>query len=313
MNPKIQEKFSTELGRCPPGGSGVHAWVMTVANLAAIAGFNPNEAEAEIIRAMRRPPSPSSEVSSAIKKAYAEFVPVGTGPAYTPQRAAPSKPKALPMTAAEFVRRGDGADEAAWWERSPYRIDWAPGSMDAVHMLDALYKPDEFLFCGERYGAEVQTVRVWRDRFAKGEPCPPHFIPNPLSGQEHPLADGKLSKRGDSAVCGFRFAVAEFDGMTKPDQLAFWWGWRSAPIAALIDSGGKSIHALLRVDMADRSSWETEIESKLFASVLIPLGCDRACRNEARLSRLPGHFRREKNAWQRLLYLDPNAGKGGEK
>jgi hypothetical protein len=39
---------------------------------------------------------------------------------------------------------------------------------------------------------------------------------------------------------------------------------------------------------------------------LCPLGCDPACRNESRLSRLPGHFRREKNAWQRLLYLNPD-------
>ena len=142
-------------------------------------------------------------------------------------------------------------------------------------------------------------------RIESGEPCPPHFIPNPLTGREHPLADGKLSRRGDSAVAGFLYAVAEFDGMDKADQLALWWGFRTAPIVALIDSGGKSVHAILRVDCETRDEWERDIEGQLFPRVLVPLGCDPACRNEARLSRLPGHYRAEKGAWQRLLYLNP--------
>ena len=289
--------------RCwPHAGSGVHSHLMAVANLAAIAGIPAAEAEARIIQTMPRPPSPLSEVAAAIRKAYAEHKP---GEQYQPRQLAKPKPKALPMTREAFIRRGDGAEEIDWWEASPYRIDWEPGPMDAVVMLDTLYSPDEFIFCGERFGAEVKTAREWRDMFARGEPCPPHIIPNPLTGQEHPLPDGKLSRRGDSAVCGFRFAVAEFDTMSKPEQLAFWWGYRSAPIVALIDTGGKSIHALLRVDAPSREAWEADVEQRLFSRVLCPLGCDAACRNESRLSRLPGHFRREKNQWQRLLYLNP--------
>jgi len=298
-------RFSESLRQCPHAGSGVHSWVMSCANLAAIAGLPPMETEAEIIRAMTRPPSPPSEVAAAIRKAYAEAVPGGVGANYTPWRGVPTKPKPLPMTAQAFIRRGDGAEEGDWWAASPVRIDWEPGPCDALAVLNALYAPNEFLFIGERYGAEVLTVREWRARIANGGPVPPHIIPNPLTGGEHPLADGKLSKRGDSAVCGFRFAVAEFDGLSKTDQLAFWWGFRSAPIAALIDSGGKSVHAWLRVDAPNRETWERDVEQKLFARVLCPLGCDPQCRNEARLSRLPGHFRREKNQWQRLLYLNP--------
>ncbi len=289
--------------RCwPHAGSGVHSHLMAVCNLAAIAGIPAAEAEARIIQTMPRPPSPSSEVASAIRKAYAEHKP---GEQYQPRQIAGPKPKALPMTREAFIRRGDGAEESDWWEASPYRIDWEPGPRDALALLGALYAPEEYLFIGERYGAEVATVGDWMRRIESGEPCPPHFIPNPLTGQEHPLPDGKLSRRGDSAVVSFRFAVAEFDTMSKPEQLAFWWGYRSAPIVALIDSGGKSIHALLRVDAPNRKAWEADVEQRLFARVLCPLGCDAACRNESRLSRLPGHFRREKNQWQRLLYLNP--------
>ncbi|NCD21329.1 MAG: hypothetical protein EOL90_00095 [Spartobacteria bacterium] len=295
-------KFDEALRTWPPAGSGVHAHLMTAANLAAIAGLSPAEAEARILSTIPRPPSPGSEVAAAIRKAYDAHKP---GEQYAPRKIVPPKSKPLPMTREAFIRRGDGAAEVDWWERSPIRIDWEPGPRDALAVLGTLYAPEEYLFVGERYGADVRTAGDWMRRIEAGEPVPPHFIPNPLTGQEHPLPDGKLSRRGDSAVASFRFAVAEFDGMGKPEQLAFWWGYRSAPIAALIDTGGKSIHAILKVDAPSREAWEAEIENKLFARVLCPLGCDAACRNEARLSRLPGHFRREKNAWQRLLYLNP--------
>ena len=303
---KTPLKFFEALASCPPGGSGVHSWLMGIANLAAIAGVSPQDAETAITQAMRRPPSPSGEVSSAIRKAYVEHNPNAPQANHAPVRAMPSKPMPKPNTAARLIAKGAAADEATWWEASPCRIDREPGPMDAVALLETLYAPGAFVFCGERYGAEVWTAAEWIGRFKQGVPLPPHWIPNPLTGEEHPLADGKLSRRGDSAVASFHFAVAEFDGMSKADQLALWWGFPSAPIVALIDSGGKSIHAILKVDAPNREAWAAEIEGKLFAQVLVPLGCDRACRNEARLSRLPGHFRREKNAWQRLLYLDPS-------
>ena len=298
-------RFHEILRQCPHAGSGVHGWILAAANLAAMAGLNPVEAERDIIQSMTRSPSPRNEVGAAIRKAYSEHASGAGAAGFNPRHIAPAKPKPLPMTAQRFIQRGDGAQECDWWEASTPRIDWEPGPRDALALLGALYAPEDYLFIGERYGAEVATVGDWMRRIESGEPCPPHFIPNILTGQEHPLPDGKLSRRGDSAVCGFKYAVAEFDTLSKPGQLMFWWGYRAAPIVALIDSGGKSIHAILKVDAPNREAWEAEIEQKLFARVLCPLGCDAACRNESRLSRLPGHFRREKNAWQRLLYLNP--------
>jgi len=303
-NPRAAERYAEEIRRCPKGGNGVHSWLMTTANLAAIAGIPPMTAEAEIVRAMTRPPSPASEVATAIRKAFSEYAP---GADYTPRKYSAPRPKPLPQTAKAFIRRGDGAEESDWWEASPIRIDWEPGREDALALLRTLYAPGEFVFCGERYGGAegVRTAADWIARIEGGATVPPHFAPNPMTGEAHQTGDGKSSRRCDAAVASFRFAVAEFDGMSKPDQLAFWWGFRTAPIVALIDSGGKSIHAILKVDCATRADWEQEIEGKLFPRVLCPLGCDPACRNESRLSRLPGHFRREKNAWQRLLYLSP--------
>ena len=297
-------RFMEALRSCPRAGAGVHSWILTCANLAAIAGLSPADAEREILAAMSRPPSPAAEVGAAVRKAYAEHKP---GATFTPRHLAPAKPKPKPMTAAAFIARGDGATESDWFEASPVRMDWEPGPKDAAHLLRVLYRPWEFVFCGERHGGGecVRMAAEWIAAFDDGRPVPPQFIANPLTGREHPLADGKLSRRGDSAVAGFLYAVAEFDAMSKAEQLALWWGFRSAPIVALIDSGGKSIHAILRVDCETRADWERDIEGQLFPRVLVPLGCDPACRNEARLSRLPGHYRAEKQAWQRLLYLNP--------
>ena len=177
--------------------------------------------------------------------------------------------------------------------------------MNATVLLDSLWRHDEILFMGDKYGKDVATAQEWRRRFEAGAPVPPFIMPNPVKPEGGLTLEGKPSFRCDDAVASFRFAVAEFDGISKEDQLKLWWGFESAPIVALIDSGGKSIHAWLRVDCLDRAAWERDVEQTLFPRVLIPLGCDPACRNESRLSRMPGHFRAEKGAWQRLLYLNP--------
>jgi RecA-family ATPase len=59
------------------------------------------------------------------------------------------------------------------------------------------------------------------------------------------------------------------------------------PITALIDSGGKSIHAWVRVDARDRKEWE-ERRDIIYSTVP---GIDPKNKNPARFSRLPGAYR----------------------
>ncbi len=308
LSTRAHSRLNNQLGRCPPAGSGVHSWIMSCASLAAMEGISPVEAESAILGAMSRPPSPSNEVETAIRPAYADLG-TGGGPAnYRPGHSPSIKPKPLPMTVQAFVRQGGGAGENEWLEASPIQFSHAPGPHQALVLVNALYTSEDFLYCGEKYGEDVTAVWRLRGQIADGEMVPPHVIPNPMTGRTGYTQAGKLSYRCDNTVAEFRFAVAEMDeGLTKADQLAFWWGFKSAPIAALIDSGGKSIHAWLKVDRPNRASWERDVEQTLFDRVLIPLGCDRQCRNESRMSRMPGHYRAEKGAWQRLLYLNPEA------
>jgi hypothetical protein len=193
--------------------------------------------------------------------------------------------------------------EADLWELSPVRINWGPGE-DARNLLEILYQPDDVLFIGDRYGKQVKTVQEW---LADPDLCKhPHIIPNPLTGLEGHTKSGTPSLRADNCVMAFKYAVVEFDDMPREDQIGFWLSIH-LPVVALIDSGGKSIHGWVKVDAPDRAAWEKYVEGKLFP-MLTTIGCDPSCRNEARLSRLPGHFRAEKKNWQRILFLDPEGG-----
>jgi hypothetical protein len=143
--------------------------------------------------------------------------------------------------------------------------------------------------------------------FQAGGTAGPHVIVNPLSGKPAPKKDGSGDEtyRGDYNVQGFHHCLVEFDTLTREDQIRF-WSAAKLPIVALIDSGGKSIHAWLEVkDVSTAEQWEQHIQREFYAEVLAPIGVDRACSNASRLSRLPGVFRSETGKYQRVLWLSP--------
>ena len=119
-----------------------------------------------------------------------------------------------------------------------------------------------------------------------------------------------MSLRADSCVAEYRFAVVEFDSIPIEKQYAFWACTiqNNFPVAALVHSGGKSIHGWVRVNCKNIDEWRTRVEDELFTNLLVPLGADKMCRNPSRMSRMPGHFRSDKGQWQRLLYLNPEGG-----
>ena len=305
----ISDRFTAALATLPrPGGNGYHPRLLGVANVGIRAGLPPADVAAAI--RTHTPPGgrrvPDREIADAVHKALG-------GRTRAPQRRGVPRwrmpqPATPPFDAAGFMAarlaEGAGYGEADIWEASPVRIETRP-EQEAALLLETLYAPGDVLFIGDRYGRTVKTVAEWLAEFRAGRPIPPHIIPNPLTGEAALTKDGRPSLRADACVKAFRFAVAEFDGLSREDQLRFWWTVK-LPVCALIDSGGKSLHAWVRIDgVQTAEKWTDLVEGELFGRRLIPLGCDAACRNEARLSRLPGHFRTEKGRWQRLLYLAP--------
>lgn len=306
--PDPASRFKEALGTLPPpGGNGYHPRLLGVANIGIRCGVKSGDVAAAI-RAHTPPGGrhvPDKEIADAVAKARGECRgPSRRGP-WQRQRWRPPRP-AFDAKAfmSERIAEGDGVGEADIWEASPVRLDTAP-EQDAGVLLRALYAPDDVLFIGGTYGRTVKRIDEWLKRMETTEWVPPHVIPNPLTGEVGRTKDGRPSFRADGCVKAFRFAVAEFDGMSREDQIRFWWAV-DLPVCALIDSGGKSLHAWIRIDgVQTAEQWTELVEGRLFGRYLVPLGCDAACRNEARLSRLPGHFRAEKGRWQRLLYLAP--------
>lgn len=117
---------------------------------------------------------------------------------------------------------------------------------------------------------------------------------NPLDGQ---------GCRNEN-VTTFNFALVESDEMPIEEQYAVYQAME-LPIAALVHSGGKSLHAIVRVDAPNYSEYQKRVDYLYKACEQNGLKIDRQNRNPSRLSRMPGVMR---NGHQQAL-LAVNIGK----
>jgi len=128
------------------------------------------------------------------------------------------------------------------------------------------------------------------------------FLPQPVCGEYYPnpRLGGKMSRRSEEAVTAWRYAVLESDEADADDWLRC-LVQMPLPIASICESGGRSVHALVRVDAASKADWDY-LMGKI-KPVLITLGADPGTLTAIRLSRLPQAMRGERR--QGLLYLNP--------
>ena len=304
------EKYHSALRNFPAPGQGKrHAYLLTCANLGSLAGIPSEQLIDEILvhvplggRRVTR-----MEVTNTVATAYRDRA-EGYKRTFAP------KPKPKPRSDADRfwgearALYGDCDPIGELWERSPVALDFPPQE-GRTHLLAALYAEDEHIFIGgakERGvpGDNLRTARAWRDFINAGGKLGPHIMINPLSGKKAETRSGSMSYRCDAAVSAHRYCLVEFDGIPIEDQALFWLHAR-LPVAAIIDSGGKSLHGWIRLDCPDSQTWDREIRP-FYDNVVVPLGADRACKNPARMSRTPGVLRGDR--YQRLLYLAP-AGK----
>lgn len=102
----------------------------------------------------------------------------------------------------------------------------------------------------------------------------------------------------DDTVTDFRHALLESDKMSMAEQWSMIEQSR-IPVACVIHSGGKSIHAWVRIDAADRAEYDRRVE--YLHSYFASLDVDPKNKNPSRYSRLPGCIRLQKR--QELLTL----------
>jgi hypothetical protein len=146
------------------------------------------------------------------------------------------------------------------------------------------------------------------------------FLPVPLNGKWYPTGrvddcgNPIISRRSGASVVRYRHLLLESDEADESDWLNLLCQL-SLPITALYTSGGRSVHALVKIDTESKSQFDAFRERIM--PFLSRLGADPAAMTGVRLTRLPGvmregtdyngrYVRYDKPRLQRLLFLNPS-------
>lgn len=114
--------------------------------------------------------------------------------------------------------------------------------------------------------------------------------------------DGKDCKNEN--VTEYRYALVESDSMDLEQQNAI-IRELELPVACMVYSGKKSIHAIVKVDAADYSEYRKRVDYLYHICQKNGLKIDTQNKNPSRLSRLPGVMR----AGKKQYIIDTNIGK----
>lgn len=241
-----------------------------------------------------------------------------------------------PAALRKMMHRGFAPNLAWLAERSP----WDPRRVTAQAFLDAIFQPGEKTVIFFRYmtqgqfghiaGAPGKTYYIGDRpglRPVLADEFPDHghegawFLPCPLDGKWHPngnvdpVGNPILSRRTGASVTIFRHMLLESDNAPQDEWLNLICQL-NLPITALYTSGGRSIHALIKIDTPSKGAFDAFRDRA--SPILSKLGADPAAISAVRLTRLPGIFRdgtTDKDGkyhkfdpprLQQLLYLNPN-------
>lgn len=336
MGPSSIERARRYIAKCPPAISGQGGHDATFHAAAVLVhGFALDEPDAfALLSEYNRgcvPPWSERELRHKIESVSArEFSEprgclLGSGVVVGPQRrllarSAPAVKPTNPVEAAERFLKGFRCGDADLAGASPVTLDGDP-RFDGVLLVGNLYARGELVNFVTEYDTAIEKsggvkarpvgkgITLERDallgRFSKNgsdsDKGGAWLRMNPVDG------------RGvaDANVTAFRFALLECDKLSVDLQLSL-FAKLPLPVAAVLGSGGRSVHAWVKVDARDVDEYRATVAGML--KILARLGVDGKNKNPSRLSRLPGAKREIGAAGdgvQRLLYLNPKPdGKG---
>lgn len=213
-------------------------------------------------------------------------------------------------------------DEAMEWDAPIIDPSWVePAELperpwdpvgEAVRYLEAVFEPEDIVgyvttaFQGDdgrwkpagkgaydrtagQLIAELERTRSLEDALGTANPEAGAWIRfNPLTGAGVRNAD----------VAEFRHALVESDELEPERQLAL-MRELELPCSAIVESGGKSVHAIVRVDADDWAEYRRRVDYLYRVCEKHGLKVDQQNKNPSRLSRFPGFKRGEKR--QRML------------
>jgi hypothetical protein len=210
-------------------------------------------------------------------------------------------------------RKYDGNDETLEWDgmieydgddSGKAKPEWNPVE-DFRRYLQALFQPDEYISWVTE--AKQDEDGKWKPA-GKGtywKTCAdtlkqmdkhPEDICDTIGDYSHEagawIRFNPMNGEGvaNSNVAAYRFALVESDTMPLDAQYRM-YRKLNLPIAAMVTSGGKSIHAIVHIDATNAAEYRDRVE--MLYTILANRGMvvDTQNKNPSRLSRLPGCIR----------------------
>jgi hypothetical protein len=283
-----------EIPPCPPAGEGrVHReWMMRAAWACRINGMTPDQAASEIHARITRRPDPANEIETAVQKIFATTERLvsrhyGPGPGKWPS----ANREQIEAVAAS------GLTVADLWEESPVRLDEPP---QTAAVLPVMFPGDPLLCAGsalEFFTANLST-------FAEGAHAFAQIVPSPMLAKYGTTAAGKKSQHTLEATGPRRFIVVEGDKLdgepiAKDTQAAVLLHLAErAPLALVVDSGGKSLHGWFYCQGAD------EAKLRGFFAYAVTLGADPGLWTRSQFARMPDGTR-DNGSRQPILFFNP--------
>jgi len=217
----------------------------------------------------------------------------------------PAKPK--PVFEAEKLAKfsGDWAKRVDLvWLANRSALD--PALVGRGLFLKTLYGEGEkvAVFTYEYATEQGRGLTLWTHGMDEGglpecgdepRPCGVWFLNQPVDGKYHPHDDPEkpASCRSWRAVTSWRFMVIESD---EADTRQWLGALAQLPlrIAAIYTSGGRSVHALVRIDAPTKAAWDAERDKMREALVVLGADNNTLSAGAVRLTRLPGCWRHGK-------------------
>ena len=281
--------YEEALARTPAatGGLGWNPSLMSSARAAKRAGISLTQLKADIKKATpgEIPPGRLKEIDRAYERTNVEVRPAKMIPVVTTEKPAPILlPDPLENETEQFLKALFEPDE---------NIVIAPAQYNEAAKRE---NPDDTR-------REAKTRDEWIATFQKTAPdeyfktdIGIYIKINPMKkgnkpGTRMPLAD-------DASVTDYRWLLVEGDEDSKEEQLGAIHA-AGLPYASVVDSGNKSLHALVRLDADSHEDYKKQTND-IYHSVGKLIVVDEANGNPARYSRLPG-CTRSKTGRQSLI------------
>jgi hypothetical protein len=215
--------------------------------------------------------------------------------------------------ASEFIAsKGGGVEQIDLLEASPIKTSQGKGFVTAC---ETLFHPDEGVAVVTKLNAdgvpfgcdEVKTPSDWRAYLNSGKQirCKAGgwWRVNPVTPSG---GTGKSGTIKDADIVSFRYMLIENDNLPLKMQAGL-LAYLPLPIVSIVDSAGKSLHALVRLDAPNKDTFKEKAEALTY-DLHERFGFDVANKNPSRMSRLPDGWRDIKrregsDGNQRILFL----------